>query len=83
MAYGGSYGPEGCLIRSGLIHDHHCDYCIAMRDKFIAIISLVALREHNLIMTVNPVHPSLCRKYRRWDIYYDSYTPLYSTRVYM
>ena len=35
----------------------------AMRDKFIAIISLVALRGQ--IMTVK-AHPGLCMKYSRW-----------------
>ena len=38
----------------------------AMRDKFIAIISLVALRGQ--IMTVK-AHPGLCMKYSRWVIY--------------
>ena len=37
----------------------------AMRDKFIAIISLVALRGQ--IMTVK-AHPGLCMKYSRWVI---------------
>ena len=39
----------------------------AMRDKFIAIISLVALRGQ--IMTVK-AHPGLCMKYSRWVISY-------------
>ena len=39
----------------------------AMRDKFIAIISLVALRGQ--IMTVK-AHPGLCMKYSRWVIYF-------------
>ena len=38
----------------------------AMRDKFIAIISLVALRGQ--IMTVK-AHPGLCMKYSRWVIF--------------
>ena len=45
-----------------LTHDH---MTIAMRDKFIAIISLVALRGQ--IMTVK-VHPGLFMKYSRWVI---------------
>ena len=42
---------------------------IAIGDKFIAIISLVALRGQ--IMTVNS-HPSLCRKYSKWVILFDN-----------
>ena len=52
------YGPFRCFT-----HDH---MTIAKRDKFIAIISLVALRGQ--IMTVK-VHSGLCMKYSRWVIY--------------
>ena len=44
-------------------HDH---MTIAKTDKFIAIISLVALRGQ--IMTVK-VHSGLCMKYSRWVMY--------------
>ena len=53
------YGPFRCFT-----HDH---MTIAKRDKFIAIISLVA--SMGQIMTVK-VHSGLCMKYSKWVTLY-------------